>query len=68
MQARNNTRTVTIMQPNTYTEDQRRDAEKLMDVIEGVAPDKRPELFRLLEAMLMGAVIASQSGEDRTET
>lgn len=68
MQARNNTRTVTIMQPNTYTESQKRDAEKLMDVIEGVSPDKRPELFRLLEAMLMGAVIASQSGDDRTET
>ena len=50
------------MQPNTYTEDQKRDAEKLMDVIEGVSPDKRPELFRLLEALLMGAVIASQSG------
>ena len=44
----------------TYTQEQMDSAERLTSIIASVKPDKRPEVIRMVEAMILGVEMADR--------
>lgn len=50
------------MPEENYTEDQIRNTEKLLEIMDDVPEEKQPEAIRLVQALLLGATLGTSGG------